>query len=125
MKKVLPIFIIALIATLFTSCNHRVKYDLLNPVEDISEISIVALTFDAEGAIEQTVVQEIENTGDFINDFRKLHCYMNYGGPMGATPEGVEDTVIRISYENEEYELINWTGQTKYTLERDFRYYAG
>ena len=52
-------------------------------------------------------------------------CYTYYGDPTGVTPEGVSDTVIKISYVNEEYELINWTGQAKCTTENGFRYYAG
>ena len=70
-------------------------------------------------------VQQVEDQKAFIADFRDVNCFTYYGDPTGVTPEGVEDTVIKILYKNDEYELINWKGQAEYTSEKGFRYYAG
>ena len=109
----------------FTSCRHKETYKLLNSIDEISHISIVDISFARDGEIIQTVKQDIPNQDDFMNDFTAIDCYTYYGDPTGITPEGVEDRVIKITYVNNEYELINWSGQAKYTEERGFRYYSG
>lgn len=124
MKQRFIVFIIAILF-FFTSCRHQETYDFMNAVDEIAEISIVALSFDEEQALVETNVQKIVDTNAFLNEFGDIACYTYSGDPAGVTPEGVEDTVIKISYTNEEYELINWNGQAKYTLERGFIYYSG
>jgi hypothetical protein len=76
-------------------------------------------------AVIQTELEKIVDTEAFLDDFINMNCFTYYGDPTGVTPEGVGDTVIKILYTNNEYELINWTGQSKYTVERGFRYYEG
>ena len=83
------------------------------------------LSFDNTGQIVETELQQIENTDSFLEDFQKVNCYTYLGDPLGITEEGVEANVIKITYYNNEYELINWNGQATYTNERGFRYYAG
>ena len=123
MKKIV-ILIVCLIC-LLSSCRHRETYPFLNSIEEISNISIVSLSFNANGEMTQTEIEKIVNTDVFLDDFRNISCYTYYGDPTGVTPEGISDTVIKISYTNDEYELINWTGQAEYTTEKGFRYYAG
>ena len=60
-----------------------------------------------------------------VNDFKDVNCYTYFGDPTGVVVEGEEDTVIKVSYQNGEYELINWRGQAEDTLEKDFSFYAG
>lgn len=64
-----------------------------------------------------------DQMGNPLND--GTWTYTWFGDPIPATSEGVEDTVIKIVYENGEYELINWKGQSRYLAERGLKYYAG
>lgn len=108
------------LAAIFTE-----EYDFLNSADKISEIAIVRLNFDDDGVLMQTEIKKIENINEFLEDFKKIDCYIYFGDPISATPEGIEDTVIKIIYVNNEYELINWNGQSEYTIERGLDYYAG
>ena len=124
MKKVLSILIIA-ISIVFTSCKQTEVYSFLKPTDEVFEIAIVALSFDNAENLIETEIKKIEDISAFLEDFKKLDCYACWGDPAGVTPEGVEDTVIKISYANGEYELINWNGQSEFTSEKGFKYYAG
>lgn len=125
MKKGLVIFIIILTCFFFASCRHQETYSFLNSTDEISGVSLVTISFDENGEVIQTEVRKINDIIAFLDDFKKINCYTYYGDPAGITEEGVEDIVIKVSYENDEYELINWIGQAKYTQERGFSYYAG
>lgn len=122
-KKI--IVLIVCLIYLLSSCRHRETYVFLNSTKEISSVSIVSISFDINGEMTQTEIKKIINTDVFLDDFRNLNCYTYYGDPTGVTPEGIGDTVIKISYTNDEYELINWTGQAEYTTEIGFCYYAG
>lgn len=125
MKKTIPILIVSILL-LLTSCGRVPEdYDFLNSTDDISEISLVNLTFDENTKLIQTQLIVINNKNEFIKDFKKVDCYTYFGDPTGVTPEGDSTTVIKITYKNNDYELINWNGQAEYTLERGFNYYAG
>lgn len=113
------------LSLLLASCRKSSAYDFLNPTNEISEIAVVELSFRENGDLTETEIQKIEDIQEFLDDFQDLPCYVYFGDPTGATPEGDADTVIRIVYENGEYEWINWNGQSKYTLEKGFCYYAG
>lgn len=123
MKK--TVILIVCLICLLSSCRHRETYPFLNSIDEILNISIVGISFNENGEMTQTEIEKIVNTDVFLDDFRDINCYTYYGDPAGVTPEGVSDTVIKISYTNDEYELINWTGQAEYTTEKGFRYYAG
>lgn len=124
MKKCLVI-IITLSCLHFGACRRRETYRFLNATDKIANISIVTISFDENGRIEQTEVQRVDDIDGFLNDFRSVACYTYFGDPIGVTQKGIEDTVIRVQYTNDEYELINWKGQSEYTQERGFSYYAG
>lgn len=124
MKKVLlPVAMACLL--LLVSCRNSEAYEFLNPTHEIAEITIVNILFGENCDLIEAEIKKIEDTSTFLKDFQKVNCYTYFGDPIGVTPEGVEDTVIKISYANGEYELINWNGQSKYTAEKGFNYYAG
>lgn len=124
MKKRI-ITLIILLSVVLTSCRHQTTYAFLNSVDDVSSISIVSLSFDQDGKMIENEINKIQNVTAFLNDFQSIGCYEYYGDPIGATPEGIEDDVIKILYKNGEYELVNWNGQSKYTNEKKFVYYSG
>lgn len=126
MKKSAFIFVTTLlVCLLLVSCRHQEMYHFLNSADKISDISILAISFRENGEMIQTEIKKIDDINTFLDDFKSIKCYTYYGDPTGVTPEGSEDTVIKISYKNDEYELINWTGQSEYTTESGLRYYAG
>lgn len=124
MKKSYLIFAIFCLF-LFSSCRCSEEYNFLNPTDAIEEIAIVNLHFGDDGYLIETKIKTIENVNEFLNDFQRVDCYTYFGDPIPATPEGIEDTVIKILYKNNEYELINWNGQSEYTLKKGLTYYAG
>ena len=125
MKKLYIIFYLILICLFFSSCRHQETYRLLNEENQISTISIISISFDESGDVIQTELQEIKDKDAFLKDFRKVDCYTYYGDPKGVTEEGVNANAIKILYENDEYELINWKGQANYTSQRGFCFYKG
>lgn len=125
MKKLYSICLVILICIGSVSCRHRETYRLLNKETQIAGISLVLVSFDEQGNSVQTELKTIENKESFLEDFRKVDCYSHSGDPMGVTEEGVEDIVIKVCYNNDEYELINCSGQATYTAERGFRFYRG
>lgn len=125
MKKRVITLLAAIICFLFISCRQQEMYRFLHSTDEISDISIVAISFHEDGEMVQTELKKIDDIDAFLDDFRSIPCYTFYGDPAGVTPEGIGDRGVKVSYVNGEYELINWTGQTEYTLERGLRYYAG
>lgn len=124
-EKIFTVFIVFFTLISLVSCKHEEVYSLLNPTDEISNISIVSLSFDKNNKLIQKEIQKIDDVNSFLDDFRKIECYTYYGDPTGVTVEGVEAVVIKISYENGEYELINWNGQAEQTEDRGFRFYSG
>ena len=108
-----------------TACRHKNTYNFLNSTDTIVAVAIVNLSFDEKGALVETEVKQVNDIISFLNAFCALDCYTYFGDPIPATPEGEENTVIKILYANGEYELINWKGQTKNLAERGLNYYAG
>ena len=125
MKKGFTIFTVILLCFSFAACRVRETYDFLHPDDEICSVSIVDLSFDENEQLIQTEVHRVDDIVSFLQDFRTLDCYTYFGDPTGVTLEGEEDTVIKISYNNGEYELINWRGQAEYTISRGFDYYSG
>ena len=111
--------------SVLAACRVRENYAFLDSVDEISEISIVSISFDENNEVVQTKIRKIEDTEAFLNDFKAVDCYTYFGDPTGVVVKGKEDTVIKVSYQNGEYELINWRGQAEDTLEKDFSFYAG
>lgn len=125
MKKKIVAPILVLICFFLYACRNQESYRFLNSTDEISEISIVTVSFSENADLIQTEIRKIQDVNLFLEEFRRVDCYSYYGDPVGIFEEGATDTVIKILYENDEYELINWRGQTEYTIERGFRFYAG
>lgn len=60
-----------------------------------------------------------------MRDFREVDCYTYYGDPIGIFAEDTGANVIRITYLNEDYELIYWNGQAEYTAAGGLRNHVG
>ena len=125
MRRYLTIFTVIILCLLFISCRHRETYAFLNSTDEIVSISVVKISLSDNGEVIQTAVGEIKDIKAFLDHFKGIACYTHYGDPLGISKEGTEDNVIKIFYENDEYELINWSGQAEYTSKYGFRYYAG
>lgn len=126
MKRKVQVLLLLFAVVLFnTACRHKNTYDFLHSTDDIVAVSVVDLSFDENRALVETEVKQVADINGFLNQFSSLDCYTYFGDPVAATPEGTEDTVIKILYDNGEYELINWRGQSRYLAERGLKYYAG
>lgn len=126
MKKTIAILIAALLVMCLASCRvRREKYKLLNTEDSICDVSIVTVSFSEEDDIIQTEIKQINDINGFMDDFEEVPCYIYFGDPTGVTEWGKEADVIKIAYDNGEYELINHNGQARYTLENGFSFYAG
>lgn len=125
MRKSTMIWITMMAFIFFASCRHPETYEFLKTTEKIASISIVEISFNENCELEQTEIKKINDINAFLDDFNQVSCYVYYGDPLGVTPEGVSDTVVKITYENDDYELINWSGQSEYTDDKKFQYYAG
>lgn len=113
MRNRIKIFLwIFLILLTLSSCGNN-KYEFLNGHAQISSIEIVKLgTYDAEkDAFNETVIVTIEDQDCFLAEFNKISF-----SSLWASPQGVfeDETVIKITYQNGEYELIDHDGQGNY-----------
>lgn len=95
------------------------------PSHEITEIAIINVSSAEGDNLTETEIQRIEDTDTFLEEFRKIGCHTYFGDPISVLPEGEKSTVIKISYQNGSYGLINWNGQTEYTPEKGLKYYAG
>lgn len=98
-------------------------YRFLHSMEEIDAIEIVKIDIDnSTGIIEQISICSIEDIDTFMDDFSRVTCYWHYSDP---TAPGDDARVIKIGYNNGEYELIAADGQSQYTNDRLFQYYTG
>ena len=126
LSKRKTVVILILIMTLgLSGCHVREEYKLLHSADEISAVEIVTVLFDEEGIADLQVKACISDVKVFMKDFRSVPCYVYFGDPIGLkkNPSGID--VIRITYQNGDYELIDYNGQSEYTQERGFDYYAG
>ena len=75
-------------------------------------IEIVKVSRDeSTGEIEQTTISTIDDIEVFLKDFSQVNCYLIY-----TDPKGIDDSalVIKIVYQDGEYELIDVRGQDVY-----------
>ncbi len=125
MKKALLLLLILLQGSLLTSCRVRETYDLLHDEDEIFAISIVRVYLNEEDDLVQTYRVVIDDVDAFLADFRDVDCYIWFGDPIGLKPAPEGTDVVKIEYRNGDYELIDWNGQTEYTVKRGLDYYAG
>jgi len=123
--KILTVVLTALTALLAlnkpVSCNDSNTYNLLRDRSQIVSIEIVEYASDEvdDPLTEGTVLAVIEDREAFIDDFLALRCrnIIPIGSPlvMSYTPS----PVIRIIYDNGEYELVTDFGYEKHVIEDD------
>ena len=106
------ICVIFLLTLSFTSCMEKRLYRFLHDEDEILTIEIVRLgSFDNQrNKFNEQVLVCVDDHDTFLAEFAKIPCYKSY------SPDGVRDNtvVIKITYMNEEYELIGASGQSKY-----------
>lgn len=122
MRKLSLCLLIILSAALFISCNNRVKYQFLQSTSEIKSVEIVTVGDMKSIENNQTTVCVIDDVDEFLEKFNKLDCYRHFSDPQGV---GTNSTVIKIIYNNDDYELISWCGQSQYTSKYKFKYYKG
>ena len=71
MKKIF-IMLLIILSLVLVSCRVREKYDLLETTDDISEITIVELSFDENKKLIETELSKIDDTAAFMEDFRDV-----------------------------------------------------
>ena len=114
MKKIiLGIFVLMVVFFTLSACSGKKAYEFINEESEISTIEIVKLCeYDKEaGEFREEIISTIEDHSTFLLDFKKIDCYNHWSDPTGVEEN---DVVIKITYENDEYELIHHSGQGKY-----------
>ncbi len=113
MKKFIGyLFIIFLLTSPLSGCEVKTKYEFIHDSPDISSIEIVKVGEESsQEIIEQTTISIVDDMERFIEDFNRINCYTIYSDPSGIEDNAV---VIKIIYNNDDYELIGVGGQAKY-----------
>ena len=107
LTSLLALFI-ALICTLMSlsSCNITREYSFIQEADNICSIEIVSVKYSAING-EELFICKIENIDAFLDDFSDLenHTKSPPKGQSNPTP-----TAIKISYDNNDYEIITSNG---------------
>lgn len=124
MKKIIVTIFAFTIMFLCGGCEKKAEYEFLHDLSEISTIEIVKIgeAIEGEEIIPMTSTCVVTNKDDFLIEFLEMSCYSAWGDPQSVREEA---TVIKIIYNNEEFELIDVGGQSEYTHERGYRHYAG
>jgi len=125
MKKHISIFGVICVLLFLVSCHVKDTYEFCHSVEEITEISIIEIRFDEDNELVEDTVKQIDDNSVFLEKFKQIECYIWFGEPIAPMEETDVAKVIKILYANGDYELINWNGQSRYTSERGFIFYAG
>lgn len=124
MKKVrLRIFVLMLMLCC-AGCKKKDKYEFLQDISEIKSIEIVEIGVLEKNTeeISMSVLSVIEEKDAFLTEFLEINCFSLFGDPQGV---GEYSEVIKITYNDDEYELIDVGGQAEYTHERKFKNYVG
>ena len=111
--RVLNILVTVMLGiALITGCGKQQEYSLLNDVTEISEVQIVWVGERAGGESRppQTTLCVVEDTDAFIRELLSINVKPLYPPDSVASNE----KAIKIIYNNGEYELIHYAGQSKY-----------
>ena len=125
MKKRLLILVGMVLALCLNACRVRETYSLLHSTDEISSVYIAYVQFDDKDQVVQTERSKINDVDAFIDDFKKVACYTYFGDPVGPVDKAEVADVIKIVYDNGDYELIAYNGQAEYTQARGYNHYAG
>lgn len=127
-KIIFLVFILMILTGVLSLCSGKKAYEFMNDESEISTIEIVKLCeYDQEkGEYQEQLISTVEDHEAFLSDFKKVDCYNHWMDPSGVFED---DIVIKIYYENGEYELIHYSGQGEYRHLEDgrsfFAEYAG
>lgn len=114
MKKIIfGISVLMVVVFTLSACSGKKTYEFINEESEMSTIEIVKLCeYDQEkGEYKEELISVVEDHSAFLSDFKKVECYNHWTDPTGVFED---DTVIKITYKNDEYELIHHSGQGKY-----------
>ena len=118
MKRIRLMLIVVLLFILF-GCHKIVEYHFLQSEENIARIEIVRIENDDNIPILKSdpfvhvLLVEIpqDKIDDFIGDFTHLLCYEYFSDPGSIFPN---DMAIKITYNNDDYELISEDAQATF-----------
>ncbi len=120
MKKV--VFIVMMILILIYGCGEK-EFRFYHDIDEIERIEIVSVKFiPDEGIVSQDIICSVEDINAFINDFKDLEYDSFFGNPRGIVKDEI---VIKITYTNDEYELIDSIGGALYFNETGLKNYKG
>ena len=121
MKKICICILTICTLLLTCGCGRLMEFEYMHPTDKIQTIEIVEVSFGDTEEPSQTVLCTIEDIDAFIDDFEAMDCYDRFGDPLGIN-DG--DTVIKITYNNGDYELINVMARAQ-CKDGKFRNYKG
>ena len=124
MKKVVILIFTFAIMFMGVGCEKKAEYEFLQDVSEINTIEIVKIGVSKEGEeiIPMTSISIVNDKENFLREFLQINCYCNPGDPQGVVENA---KVIKVIYNNGEFELIDVGGQSTYTLDRQYKHYAG
>ncbi len=123
MKKTVMCIYFVVILCMLVSCEKKARYEFLHNQSEITAIEIVEVgEADELGINAQTILYEVSDIDAFMKRFNSMDCYFVYSDPVGVD---AKTAVIKLIYENDEYELIGVNGQAEYTKEKQYRNYVG
>ena len=118
MKKSIIGFTILVFFVCALSACVKGSYEFLNDESEISTIEIVRLCeYDRENnCFKEQLISTVQDHSAFLSDFRDVKCNTFFGDPRGVY-EG--DIVVKITYDNGEYELIRSLGRGFYSFDQE------
>lgn len=125
MKKLIACFLVILIFAM-SSCAYNKTFELLHEEDEISSIYIVKLSFYHGDYLSYTEVVKISEVEEFMNEFRSIECgtFEIFSDPTGIPSEYNNCYAIKIEFDNNDFNLIHWNGQSRYRESSGFNFYA-
>ena len=116
MKRIMPaLIVITVLVCTLTSCFLFEPFELMYDESEISKIQIVKLLEYDETKYEYNIeiISTVKNNSEFLSEFKSVESHSFIGDPAGVY-EG--DVVIKFTYKNGEYEMINYSGAGAYRI---------
>ena len=115
-RLLIPVFFAIMLFCLvsLSGCFSEQEYDFLQERSAISSIRIVKVIGLDEGdglRPELEIICEVVEIDRFLEDFTEISCHMRLADPSRVRDN---EAVIQIIYENADYEIIDYCGQSKY-----------
>lgn len=123
MKRTILFLLSIFVSTvIMVSCSFSHNYTYLHSEEMIVGIELVQFEIDNSDYTTFPSQKNIEDVDGFLSDFNRLDFYKSSLGPVGIVENSL---VIKIVYENGDFELVHYNGQAKYTCELGSSNYCG